>query len=239
MKKYTAYKTIQLILFILLAALVIFKIFPSSQIYHQVAVDPTMKLLSMVLWAAIGLSFLFILLDYTFFFGYTKEYREMETAVHSDPISGIANRFSCDILIEKYLDKPLPENLGCMMFDLTNIREINRVYGHLDGNSTIRDFSNILRLSSDDLCFVGRNGGNKFLAIFEDTNVDTMCQFCNRVRHRVESYNLDSSTGPIEYSYGSAFHEGDNIKDITNLISLANSRIGMPYSGPVTEEERF
>ena len=236
MKKYTAYKTIQLILFILLAALVIFRIFPNSQIYHQVAVDPTMKLLSMVLWVAIGLSFLFIFLDYIYFFGYTKEYREMETAVHSDPISGIANRFSCDILIEKYLDKPLPENLGCMMFDLTNIREINRVYGHLDGNSTIRDFSNILRLSSDDLCFVGRNGGNKFLAIFEETNIDTMTQFCNRVRHRVESYNLDTATGPIEYSYGSAFHEGENIKDITNLISLANSRIGMPYSGPVSEE---
>ena len=236
MKKYTAYKTVQLILFIALAALIIFKIFPSSQIYHQVATDPTMKLLAMVLWIVLGLSFLFILLDFTYFFGYTKEYREMESAVHSDPLSGIANRFSCDILIEKYLDKPLPANIGCMMFDITNIREINRLYGHLDGNATIRDFSNILRLSSDNLCFVGRNGGNKFLAIFEDTNEESMRQFVNRVRQRVENYNMETATGAIEYGYGSAYHEGDKVNDITNLISLANSRIGMPYSGPISED---
>lgn len=225
MKKYTFYKTVQLVLFLVLAAGVLLKVFPDAGLYHKIAADGDMKLLSAVLWAALGLSFLFIFLDFTFFFGYRKEYREMEYAAHSDPLSGIANRFSCDMVIEKYLDRPLPENMGCIMFDLTNIQEINRLYGHVQGNSVIRDFSNILRLSSDDLCFVGRNGGNKFLALFEDTSEDDMKVFTDRVAQRVSAYNRDAQSGPIEYSLGKAYHEGAEVKDITNLISLANRRI--------------
>ena len=225
MKKYTAYKTIQLILFILLAVLVLAWIFPNTEVYHLVAQNATVKLLAGALWAVMLLSFIFIFLDYTFFFGYRKEYKEMDLAVHSDPLSGIANRFSCDVLIEKYLDKPLPENMCAVMFDLSNIQEINKQYGHLQGNMAIRDFSNILRLSSDELCFVGRNGGNKFLAIFEDCTDEDVDKFLDRVEQRVTNHNCDVKNSVLKYSYGKAFHEDESVKDITNLISLANSRI--------------
>ena len=225
MKKYTAYKTVQLILFVFATMLILLKVFPDTEIYHQVAVDPTMKILCTILWAILALSFFFIFLDYTYFFGYRKEYREMEYAARSDPVSGIANRFSCDMVIEKYLDKPLPEDMGCIMFDLTNIQEINKLYGHVQGNVAIRDFSNILRLSSDGLCFVGRNGGNKFLALFEYTTKESMQIFLDRVSQRVFVYNRDAKEGPLEFNFGMAFHEGSDVKEITNLISLANSRI--------------
>lgn len=224
MKKYTTYKTIHLILLILLAAGAVFLVFRTPEIYHQVANDPTMSLLSVILWVVLALSFVFIFLDYTLFFGYKKEYKEMETAVRSDPTSGIANRFSCDIVIEKYLDKPIPSDLGCIMFDLTNIQEINKLYGHLQGNMLIRDFSNILRLSSDELCFVGRNGGNKFLAIFEQCTPYDMDRFLERVNQRVRMHNSDIKNNRIEYSFGKALNEGADIKEITQLISLANRR---------------
>lgn len=226
MKKYTAYKTIQLLLFIALAALILCRIFPSANLYHRVANDPVMKLLAAVNWVTLGLSFLFILLDFTFFFNYRKEYREMEYAAHSDPVSGIANRFSCDMMVEKYLDKPLPENMGIIMFDLSNIQEINKLYGHVQGNEAIRTYSNILRLCSDELCFVGRNGGNKFMAIFEDSSTENMQKFLDRVYQRVNMHNSNIENSELQYKFGSAFSNNEkDIKDITGLISLANSRI--------------
>ena len=88
----------------------------------------------------------------------------------------------------------------------------------------IRDFSNILRLSSDELCFVGRNGGNKFLAIFEQCTEEDMQKFLDRIALRVTNHNRDVVNSPLEYSYGRAFRE-KNAKTITELISLANSRI--------------
>ena len=103
MKKYTAYKTIQLVLLIAGAAFIIMRVFASSELYRQVATDLPMRTLAVVLWVVLAISFLFVFLDFAFFFGYTKEYRELEFAAHSDPTSGIANRFSCDMILEKYL----------------------------------------------------------------------------------------------------------------------------------------
>lgn len=45
---------------------------------------------------------------------------------------------------------------------------INNTYGHVIGNATIQSFSDVLSGASVGLCFVGRNGGNKFLALFEN-----------------------------------------------------------------------
>ena len=232
MKKYTAYKSVQLIIFILISAAIIFRLFYDKTIFHEAATDPGMKFLCLSLWIVLGLLFLFIYLDYTFFFHYIRDYREMETAVRSDPLSGVANRFSCDVLIEKYLGKELPENMGCMMFEITNIREINQIFGRAEGNSVIRDFSNMLTLSSAGLCFIGRNGGNKFLTIFENTDEEKMLHFSENVEMRVKEYNADTTGGIIKYSFGSAFHEDPALApDITALISLSDSRIGEAVSG--------
>ena len=225
MKKYSLYKTIQLILMIAVSAAVIIWIFPQADVFHLLANDSTYKLLAAAVWGVLLLSFLFIFLDYTFFFNYKKDYKEMELAANSDPVSGIANRFSCDVLIEKYMDKPLPPDIGIIMINMTNVNDINRMYGHLQGNMTIRDFSNMLRISSSDLCFVGRNGGINFLAIFENGTQEKMMTFLDRVQQRVEISNRDVKNIPVEYGYGCAFSGTDSVQSITELISLANSRV--------------
>ena len=225
MKKYTFYKTLQLILFLAVTIAVLAWIFPQTDVYHLVAQNATTRLLAATLWLVMLLVFVFIFLDYAYFFDYRKEYKEMDLAVHSDPLTGIANRFSCDILIEKYVDKNLPDHVGCIMLNMTNIQDINRLYGHLQGNMAIRDFSNILRLCSSELCFVGRNGGNKFLAIFEDCDEEKMQLFLDRVDQRVTNHNRDVVNAPLTYCVGSALQSTDRTKGITELVSLANDRM--------------
>ncbi len=227
MKKYTAYKTVQLILFLLLTAAAILLIFVRTGVYRQVAADANTRILCMVLWAVLGLSFLFIFLDFSYFFNYRKDYREMEYALHSDPESGIANRFTCDMLINQYLDRPLPPHLGIISFDLSNIREINELYGHLRGNQAIMDFSSILRLASQDLCFIGRNGGNRFLAVFENSNPEAMQKMLDRVEQKIAANNKDMDNTQLSYSWGTACSDDDAAlaSDITQLIALSVSRI--------------
>lgn len=225
MKKFDVYKTIQLILFILLTGICIYCVIFTPEVFHAVASERPVRILCILLWIILGLSFLFLFLDFSFFGSFKQDYRDLKFAVHSDPVAGIANRFSCDALIEKYLDQPLPENIGCIMFSLTNIFEINKLYGHVEGNHLIKDFSNILRMASVDLCFVGRNGGNVFLALFEDTTQEKMDIFMERVKSKVDSHNSVANSHPINYTYGIAFHEGDRVNTITELIALSNSRI--------------
>lgn len=227
------YKTVQLILYLVLTACCLGLILLNQRVYHLIASDAAYRILAVFLWLALGLSFVFIYRDFTYFSSFSKRYQELNYAVHSDPLSGLANRFGCDVMIERYLDKPIPENLGCIMFDLTNIHEVNTHYGHLQGNQLIRDFSNILHLASTNLCFAGRNGGNKFLAIFENGDLYQMENFLKKLDQKVQSYNQDASNRlRIEYRYGIAFHEDSNICSITDLIALSNRRIASREDTP-------
>ena len=225
MKKLDIFKTIQLIVYIVLALACAGLILLNPDLYHMIGEDSRVRLICGLLWFVFLISFLFILLDFNLLSSWKKDYRELDYAVHSDPVAGIANRFSCDALIEKYLDKPLPENMGCVMFDLTNIAEINQQYGHIQGNMLIRDFSNILRMTSLNLCFVGRNGGNKFIALFEDTDMEKINTFLLRVRQKTDEHNAKEDALPIQYQYGIAFHEGEATPTVTDLIALSNRRI--------------
>lgn len=234
MKKFDVFKTIQLVLFIIIAAAGLFIILTDRELYQMIANDPHIRGLCILLWLALAVAFLFIFMDFSLFSTFKKEYRELDFAVSSDPVAGIANRYSCDTVIEKYLDKSLPENLGCIMFDLTNIGEVNRLWGHIRGNELIYDFSSILQSSSVNLCFVGRNGGNKFMALFENGSSQKMNTFLSRVDKKVKRYNAESQNTPIKYEYGSAYREGDQVGTITDLIALSNRRI---YEDPFAEEE--
>lgn len=232
MKKLDIFKTIQLIIYIILTGFCVYTIMMNPDVYHYIATNPSIRLICGLLWAVLGLSFLFLFLDFNFFSSFKRDYRDLDFAVHSDPLSGIANRFSCDALIEKYLDKPLPANMGCIMFDLTNISEINKLYGHTEGNALIKDFSDILKMASVNLCFIGRNGGNKFMALFEEGSKEKLDIFLERIHTKVDSHNSGAGTYPITYKYGSAFHEGNKVGTITDLIALANRRINQEQNTP-------
>ncbi len=224
MKKFNIIKTVQLVLTLVFTALCAYRIFFRMDLYHAIAQDPVMQVLCWMLWASIGLSFIFIFLDFGFFADYKREYRELDYAVHSDPMSGLANRNSCDAIIDRYADKPLPDGVGCVMLELTNINTINKKFNHAEGNALIRDFSNILKMASVSLCFVGRNGGNKFLAIFEESTREQIETFLERIDQKVAGYNGEHPDKPIAYSFGIAFNEDVNLT-ITELVALSNRRI--------------
>lgn len=225
MKKFNVFKTIQLIVFISLAGIGLFVVLTDKELYQLIASNSHIRLLCTLLWIVCGISFFFIFLDFTFFSSFKKDYQELNYAVSSDPVAGIANRYSCDALIEKYLDKPLPQDIGSIMFELTNLQEINQTHGHRAGNNIIRDFSGILQTSAIDLAFVGRNGGNKFLAIIENCSQDKLDTFLKRIEVRTKQHNSDSFQLPIYFKYGIAFHENSDIATITSLIALSNKRI--------------
>lgn len=224
MKRYDKIKTVQLIIYIALTLIGIFLIFTNKDLYHLIATDSNVKIFFGILWAVLGISFLFMFFDFSSYSNLKREYSELDLAIFSDPVTGIANRYSCDAFIEKYLDKPLPDGIGCITFDITNLADINSQYGHLAGNSAIRDFSSILQSAAIKVCFVGRNGGNKFLAIFQDCTDEKIGNFLETVERKVNAHNEKSKRGEILYKFGTAFDEGSEVKSINQLIALSNRR---------------
>lgn len=223
MKKFDLVKTIQLLIFTVFAIVCIALVLFNKDLYHSIATVPNLKLVCGLLWFCFGLVFVFIFIDFNLISSYKKDYHELDHAVHTDHVSGLANRKSIDEFIEKYRKDCLP----CITLTPTNVHEINRSFGRTAGDNAIRDFSNILMMSSVGLClFVGRNDGLNFLAFFEkDASGEDINKFLTNVAGRISSRNIMNPQQAITYKYGIAYNEGENAASVTDMIKISAQRV--------------
>ena len=217
MKKMELMKTIQLIIFGILAVVAIVVVVAGN--------GRNIRLANILLWISLALSFFFIFLDFNFYDREEKKYDKLVRDFNSDSMTKVGNRYSIDKLIDKYMNEPLPADFGCVVLTISNIREINETGGREEGNAAIRRFSLILKMASVGHCFIGRNGGNKFVAMFENGSEESIRHFISRITQKVNEKNADSSNTKLAFEYGIAFHE-DGVYQVTDMISLADQRVG-------------
>ena len=224
MKRFDTLKTIQLVILAVLTVAALAAVFTDPSLYALIASDRGVRLLGILLWLVLGLSFVFLFIDFNSYAGLKRENTELDHAIYSDALTGIANRYSVDTYIAEYLNKPLPSDMGCVTIDLTNLGQINEAHGHEGGDAAIQAFSDILKNASSGVCFIGRNGGNKFLAIFRECSQKRLERFLASVEEQVRQRNNDHPDAALCYSTGVAFDEGDKVKTLTELVAMSDRR---------------
>ena len=231
MKRFEWIKTIQLILYFLLTMAALITIFRDDTLYQTIASDSHVRLLCGILWLLMGMSFVFMFLDFGSYTDLKRENLALDQAIYSDTLTGVANRYSCDAYIAQYLHKKMPRDMGCITLDLINLSSINKLYGHEGGDEAIREFSEILTEAARikgapegaSNCFIGRNGGNKFLAIFRSCSHEIISDFLLEVEH-LEGQRENENRAPLVYAVGVAFDEESSVKSLVDLVALSDRR---------------
>ena len=236
MKKLDFSKTIQLVVMMILSGICMSQVLLKPAVSQKIATDSDMRLLCIMLWLVLGITFVFIFVDFTLYTKQKKDFAVLASAVNSDPLSRMANRFSVDSNIEQYDKNGVPEHFTCMMFCITNIQKLNAQYGRDDGNRVIQDFSMIMSLASRNLCFVGKNGGNRYLALFDEGSEDKIKLFEARIDTKIREYNTDPGNHVIRYAYGTAAKSDSDAADIHQLIALADQRVTEKYKDAADSE---
>lgn len=72
------------------------------------------------------------------------------------------------------------------MLDLDHFKSINDTYGHEAGDAVLIAFAKILKLEARNTDIVGRYGGEEFIAILGETDLEGAKIFCEKVRAHVE-----------------------------------------------------
>lgn len=90
------------------------------------------------------------------------------------------------------------------IFDLNGLKEVNDTIGHLAGDTLIMNFANILRTSIPQQHFVGRYGGDEFIAILTGVGEEEAKKTLLDVRKETGHYNSYSKQLHLEYAYGYA-----------------------------------
>ncbi|MDB4960112.1 MAG: putative response regulator [Myxococcales bacterium] len=119
-----------------------------------------------------------------------QEKQDLERLVCVDPLTGVANRRHTFALLEAEWRRAARERLalGVVMIDLDCYHSYNEQYGHLGGDTCLQRVTEAmvtcLRRPSD---FLGRYGGEEFIAVLPNTDAVGAKIVSERLRSSVEA----------------------------------------------------
>jgi len=119
--------------------------------------------------------------------------RELERLSISDGLTGLFNhRHIHEELAEEFERvQRTQEKLSVAMMDLDHFKNVNDTHGHQAGDAVLEELSAILRETAREIDKLGRYGGEEFMALLPDTDLDAAEVFAERVRRAVEEHPFD------------------------------------------------
>jgi diguanylate cyclase (GGDEF)-like protein len=77
-------------------------------------------------------------------------------------------------------------SVAALFFDLDDFKHVNDVHGHLVGSHVLMEMATIILSSVRDTDVVARYGGDEFVVILPESNVEQASFVAERMRHRIE-----------------------------------------------------
>jgi len=154
-------------------------------------------LLILVLTGVFGFSYLLIRRGA----GHLRQAQEkLESMAKTDALTDIANRGHLMVRGQEEFErlrrhgmKTQPVlSLGCIMMDLDHFKRINDTKGHQAGDSVLRGVALRLKESVRPYDVIGRYGGEEFVVLLPDTNLEQSLVVAERIRSSI-------SLAPIEF----------------------------------------
>ena len=116
-----------------------------------------------------------------------KKNKELNKLAYIDLHTGLPNRSRVEELLIEYhqFEKPT----AMIIFDLNDLKEVNDTLGHIAGDTLIMNFAHIIRTSIPEKYFVGRYGGDEFIALLNDVSEDEVKSIIKKVQDEANRYN--------------------------------------------------
>ena len=115
--------------------------------------------------------------------------RELERLAVTDDLTNLYNRREAKkfLVHEFQICERYGRPLSIVLLDIDYFKRINDGFGHLAGDEVIRSVANILRKNIRTMDLAARMGGDEFLMVMPDTNMDQAWPVIERIRATVQS----------------------------------------------------
>lgn len=124
--------------------------------------------------------------------------------------------------------------LSCVLVDIDHFKHINDQYGHLQGDSVLREFAALIKNTCREVDICCRYGGEEFLIILPETDrrgAECMADRLRRATETMPIFRTDSAELmdelKISISVGLSFYPDPRIKSARDLIALADEALYM------------
>ena len=121
--------------------------------------------------------------------------KKLEKASITDGLTSLYNRTEIERGIRSSLETKESGNLSLIMLDLDNFKKVNDIYGHKEGDHVIVTMSDVLRRILEDVpnSFVGRWGGEEFMVLLQNSNLDEAEALAEKIRKEFASISYETA----------------------------------------------
>ena len=117
-----------------------------------------------------------------------------------DEHTGLPNKSRCEEIFNA--KDVVGDEVCCVMFDLNGLKDVNDRMGHVAGDMLIKGFANVLKRSVRGDDFIGRYGGDEFVAVIYDAGNDNLDRIFDRIKNNVKKFNDSNPKMTLSFAYG-------------------------------------
>ena len=150
--------------------------------------------------------------------GRSKEF--LDYIMYTDRKTGLPNRAMCDIEIEKYAAEKLKDSFVFALVRIDNLKYVNDKGGREAGDALLKAFGKILKRAASSYGFVGYNGSDQFIGMFEDCTLERANDFKQYLEELVRYHNVQSPNVNIQLSVVVSETNDEGIYDIRKLMGI-------------------
>jgi diguanylate cyclase (GGDEF)-like protein len=141
-----------------------------------------------------------------------------------DQLTGLYNRAYLDEEVKRLANGGF-NPVGFISIDIDGMKLVNDHFGHIAGDTLLKDVSQILKESFRASDIVVRMGGDEFGVLLPSCDAETAEQACQRVRNYVKKKNESGAELPISLSIGWAIGNFNDKSDIDQMIKNADAQM--------------
>lgn len=128
-----------------------------------------------------------------------KAAQNFELLATTDSLTNVNNRYSIMRHLQSEITRAVRYNhdLAVILYDIDFFKKINDTHGHDVGDTVLVQMSHLIETSLRDVDIIGRYGGEEFIIILPETNLEDAKHIAERTRVLVEETtfaNLDNTT---------------------------------------------
>ena len=141
----------------------------------------------------------------------------------TDPLTKLSNRLKVDQILKEELYKSefRGKTFSVIIMDIDHFKQVNDIYGHQTGDEVLIEFAEILKQNSRQIDLVGRWGGEEFILILPDTNIEGALSMAGNIRDAINSFSF-SKVGEKTASFGvGEYQKGYDLKSIIKMTDEA------------------
>ena len=142
-----------------------------------------------------------------------RKNKQLEQKAFIDEPTGLPNKGRCE---QFFTDaQPMEKPLTCVVFDLNNLKKANDTLGHSVGDQLIANFARLLRNAIPTPHFVGRYGGDEFMAVIYGASKQEVENILNNLHEDVSEFNQlhHGNNGFVDVSYAYGWSISEDLPD--------------------------